>query len=123
MVLGIGAAENNQTGGKQILAEAQALVSSASQEDQHVVLEGGRFYKDGQDWKETEERIDPSPGGASAINGPLKLHLAANANSAGLVELTTPSGLRFTSHPAGLFLYSPASGRGIPLAQIRDSIG
>lgn len=47
----------------------------------------------------------------------------ANLNSAGVVELMTPSGKKFRSHVLGVSLHDAKSGKSVQVGQLQDSIG
>ena len=90
-----------------------------------IELAPGRFYRNepGQPWLESREAFELIAGAAIAHQGPNKLTLAANANTESLIQLTTPSGLTLRSHPVGIFLFSPKSGKSLKLGQVKDSVG
>ena len=84
----------------------------------------GMNYLEGGHWLPSQDLIEITPeGGASAVRGPHQAFFSANINQAGSIEQVTSSGRRLRSHPAGLFLYSPKSGKSLQIAGIKDSIG
>lgn len=108
-----------------------ALVSEVKLRDDKVLYQtnsytelatGLHYWKDGA-WADTQEMIEIVDGVAVAQRGPHTARFAANINTAGGIELLAPDGQRFRSHVLGLFYTDYVSGRTVPLAEIKDSIG
>lgn len=81
-------------------------------------------YQENGVWKESQDLLEvAADGGAQAIRGAHQAHFAPNINGVGAIEQVMPSGARLRSHPAGLFLFSPKTGKAVQIAGIKDSIG
>jgi hypothetical protein len=87
-------------------------------------LATGLHYRDeNHDWADTRELIEAVPGGAAARQGPHKVVFAANCNSQGAVDFQTADRQRLASHLLGLACFDAASGEGVLIAEIKDSVG
>jgi hypothetical protein len=89
----------------------------------YVELATGLHYQENGQWKETQEKIEPSPNGAVALRGPHKLTFAGNLAAPGAIEMETPDGKQLRSHVLGLSYYDAASRQTVLIAEVRDSRG
>jgi len=76
-----------------------------------------------KDWIESSTEIEIVDGAAMARNGAYRIKWAANANTAGAVDLTSPDGKRFRSHLLGVAFTDTRSGASFFIATTKDSIG
>ncbi len=83
---------------------------------------GLHYLKDGE-WIESREVIDIVPGGAMASQGAHQVGFAANANTAGAINMLTADSKRLRSHVLGLAYTSAKTGQTIWIARIKDSTG
>lgn len=88
-----------------------------------VELATGMHYRDGNDWVESKELIEPDPNGAVARYGPNKAAFTANLNTRGAIQVVDADGKQFTSHVLGLAYTDMASGQSVMIAFIKDSFG
>lgn len=88
-----------------------------------VEISTGLHYFDQAQWKPSEERIEPVPGGAVARRGQHQVFFAANLNSAGAISFTSPDGRQLKSHPLGLAYYDATSGKSVLLSPLKNSQG
>ena len=80
------------------------------------------LFANGQ-YVDSVEEIDAVPGGAQAIQGRHKVSWAANANTPGAVNLTTPDNKQMLSTIFGLAYYDSSSGSTVMLGQLQDCAG
>lgn len=131
------AAEFAQRAEPQILEKGQhhrvwSHVTSSTAADGTIVLRTNRYtelainlyYRNEQnELIESRESIEIVPGGALAAQGAHKVGFAANANTAGAINMLTTDGKRLRSHVLGLAYINARTGETLWIAQIRDSIG
>ena len=89
----------------------------------YVQLETGMHYREGGQWKESQELIEPVMGGAVAAHGPHKVIFAENLNTAGAIDMETPDARRLRSHVLGLSYVDTASGKSVFIAELKDCYG
>jgi hypothetical protein len=65
--------------------------------------ENGMHYRHNGQWTESEERIHPTPQGAVAQTGPMKVLFAKNINSQGSIDILT-SDVSTQPHKTGISL-------------------
>lgn len=94
-----------------------------SRTNSYTELESGMHHFVDGEWLESEARIEVTADGAAALSGQHKVFFAANLNSAGAIDLTTPDGKQFRSHITGLSYFDSASGQAVLIAVTKDSIG
>lgn len=86
-------------------------------------LETGMHYQREGQWLGSKAQIDLLADGAAATNGPHKVIFAANLNTPGAIDLTTPDGVRLRSRVFGLSYFDRSNGKAVLLGSIKDSIG
>lgn len=90
----------------------------------YVQIEVGLHRLDEQGaWVEASDQIEIVNSEAVARNGQHTARWAANINTVGAIELTTPDGQMAKSHVLGLAFFDPATGDTLLIGQIKDSIG
>ena len=90
----------------------------------YVQLETGLHVQDARgQWQLASEQIEVLPGEAVARGGQHKVRWAANINTRGAIELTTPEGELARSHVLGIAYVDPATGTSAMIADIKDSNG
>jgi hypothetical protein len=89
----------------------------------YTELETGMHYKREGQWVESEAKVELTPTGASASKGRHKVNFAANINTVGAIDLTTPDGKRLRSHVLGLSYFDTVTGKSALIAEVKDSIG
>jgi hypothetical protein len=89
----------------------------------YTALADGMHYWENGKWLETQELIEPFPGGAVARHGPYKVIFSPRLRSGDAVDLEMPDGRRLRFGVLGLALTDQASGHGIILAEARESLG
>ncbi|MDB6019247.1 MAG: hypothetical protein JWR19_3736 [Pedosphaera sp.] len=83
---------------------------------------GMHYWQDGQ-WVEASTDIQITPTGAIAAHGQHQVTFAANINSAGAIDITTPEGKHLRGHILGLSYFDAATGTNVLIAELKDSIG
>ena len=83
---------------------------------------GMHFWQDGK-WAESDETIEPAPGGAVAHRGPHRVSFAANLNTLGTIQVQSADNKLFRSHILGLAYTDAASGKSVLIANIKDTQG
>jgi len=88
-------------------------------------LSGGMHYwsDEQKDWIESSGEIEVINGVGVARHGQHQVIWAANANTAGAVDLQSPDGKRFLSHVLGIAFTDRKTGASVFLATTKDSIG
>ena len=100
-------------------AEGEVISRTARQVD----LATGLHYREGNEWVEAQEFIEPHPNGAVFHHGQIKCAFANNLNSSGAIRVVDPEGRTFTTHPLGLMATDAASGNSVSVASIKDCVG
>ncbi|HMP81737.1 MAG TPA: hypothetical protein PKA41_03405 [Verrucomicrobiota bacterium] len=88
-----------------------------------IELATGMHYREGDEWKETRELIEPFSGGAIARYGPHTAFFADNLNSSGATVLELPDGQRLVSQFLGLICADTNSGKSAWIAQVQNCKG
>ena len=88
-----------------------------------IQVETGMHYREKEQWKQTQELIEPFAGGAVASHGPHKVIFAENLNTAGAIDMETPDAKRLRSHVLGLAYVDTTSGKSVFIAEIKDCRG
>ena len=91
----------------------------------HTELSSGMHRWDSRagEWVEAEATIELLGEGAIGRNGAHSVGFAANANTAGAIDLVTPDGQRLRSHVLGLAFFEPRTGHSELFAALKDSVG
>ncbi|MDB6016693.1 MAG: hypothetical protein JWR19_1182 [Pedosphaera sp.] len=74
-------------------------------------------------WVEASTEIQITPTGAIAAHGQHQVTFAANINTAGAIDLTTPEGKHLRGHILGLSYFDAATGTNVLIAELKDSVG
>ncbi|MDB6020106.1 MAG: hypothetical protein JWR19_4595 [Pedosphaera sp.] len=113
----------NQRIWERVTAQTSPDGNVTYQTNSYTELATGMHYrKDGQ-WVESSEEIQIAPDGAVATHGQHQVAFAANINTAGAIDLTTPDGKHLRSHILGLSYFDPTTGKNVLIAELKDSIG
>jgi len=96
-----------------------------------VELATGLHYRrgrEGNEWAESQELIEPHPQGAVAHHGQIQCAFQGNLNSRGAIQVVVnPDGgkspAKFTMHLLGLMATDAANGRSLTVASVKDSVG
>ncbi|MBI4659579.1 MAG: hypothetical protein HY735_12130 [Verrucomicrobia bacterium] len=91
-------------------------------ETAYVEVQTGLYYLEQDRWWMSKELIDLREHHAVAYRCPLKVVFKPNINRVGVVDLTTPEGLRLRSHVLGLTYFDAASGKNVVMAEMKDSV-
>ena len=98
-------------------------VSVSVTNDAYVEMATGLHYQQNGQWRETKEEFTLVPGWAVARNGPHKVSLAYNLNTAGPVATELPDGRVMRSQVLSLHYLDRVTGQSVRLAEIKDCVG
>lgn len=102
--------------------EPNMLGEPTARKHRVVELATGMHYLENGQWKESREVIEAYPGGAIARQGPRKVIFANNLATADAID-TEVNGERLSCHPLMLAYFDAASGKIVPLAEVKDCQG
>jgi hypothetical protein len=79
------------------------------------------YFEDGQ-WKESEDLIEPFPGGAVARRGPTKAVFSPELNTAAVFDLQAADGRRVRGGVRALQVTDVATGQSLVLGMVKKSV-
>jgi hypothetical protein len=86
----------------------------------YTELATGLHYWDGQEYRDSEDLIEPALGGAAAVRGPHVVWFNESL-TAGAISVTTPDGKAIRSHPLAVAYADGA--RTVFIAQLQEAEG
>jgi hypothetical protein len=84
--------------------------------------DGMNYWTNGQ-WTPSQDLIEATPTGAVAVHGQITASFGGDITAPGAINLTTPSGLVFRSHPVGLYYADPVSGKVAQVGLVQSGQG
>jgi hypothetical protein len=94
------------------------------QTNSYIELATGLCYQDTNGlWADSQELIEPAPGGAIAQYGPHKVFFANDLTTPGAVDMRTPDGKRMRSNIIGLSYFDTATSNSVLIAEVQDCQG
>jgi hypothetical protein len=94
--------------------------------NEHSYLEvaTGLNFPGARGWEQSVEAFDlTAEGSFVALRGQHRVIIAGNINAGGSVDIELPDRQRLRSNPMGLAYFSPATGRSVLLAEVKDCPG
>jgi len=89
--------------------------------NQFTLLENCLNYFENGQWKESEDVIEPAPGGAVARRGPNKAIFSPDLNSPAVFDIQTSDGKRLRGGVRAIQLTDLATGKSVTLATVKAS--
>jgi hypothetical protein len=108
----------------------QRVVTQTNSQDQTIYrtnsyqeIATGLCFWNGTQWVDASDKIQLTANGAAATNTQHLVSFAANINTTGAINLTTPDGQQMTSHVLGLVYADASTSNHVFFAETQDSIG
>jgi len=105
---------------RKVSATTDAAGKSTFSTNEVTLLENGLHYFDGE-WKESQDLIEPFPGGAVARHGPYRTIFSPDLNAEAVFDIETPEGQRVRGGVRTVQLTDIVTGRSLVLATVKRS--
>lgn len=108
---------------QRVMTQTNSLGQTIYHTNSYQELATGLCFWNGSQWVDASDQIQLTQNGAAATNTQHQVAFAANLNTAGAINLTTPDGRQMASQVLGLSYFDSGASNNVLFATTQDSIG